>query len=699
MYSPTFTAQQIATVQLRLDLTLKPSSPQMVAHYCTHLDSLLDPQSGQLTRPLKADEAAWIRNECLLSALDFRYFAPRYWTIRTTDERLIKLNFNIAQTITLDIIGEMEMEELALHLFDLKARQVGKSTMFEAMIGHRALFYPNVNAIVASADKERSAKMADMIWLGYAHLPWWMMSPLTVDNQNQKVFGGHNSGISIQHGASVTGVARGTTPSVVHASELAYWDDPKESVDASMMKAIHDDPTKMVILESTADGMGNWWHKSWEFSVKNWPLRRSRFRPTFTPWFVDTEKYPTEAWLRKSPIPADWTPDAITVAHAESAAEYVHASDYLPRYLGKDWTMPTEQQWFWEVSRDEAKEKQELSQWYAEMPATPAQAFQASGTSPFEPETLARIEETMRRPWGVFGLIGDEIPSSSLKFIPWTPREIDRDRKPINITANWKSNLASYHWRLVPLKWPGWPEFHREGKIIVWEPPDPAATYGFGVDTAQGLGQDASAVEGLRVGSYGRPTEQILEFASSQLNADDIWPHCLAIGTWYSSQRDGRRVQPRFVIEVNKDGENTQNHMKKRGWRHFHDNRRYNIMRPSRSNRIGWMTVSWSRDMMFSTTVKALRDERWIINSPYFLSEMRTLSKDEYQQSLRAESGTHDDLYMAGGICYYSCWVLEYEEVQTRNLHPPDEIIYASFSNSQATAEMPGFLRGDYSGD
>lgn len=690
MYSQKFTAEQIARVQSRLDLILAPSSPAKVAHYVKHLNALRDPESGELTRPLLTDELAWIENEKLLCALDFRYWCQRYATIRTTDERLIRFQFNVAQNITLDIIGEMEEEGLALHLQDLKARQSGKSTLYEAMIGHRVLFYANVNAVIASADKERSDKMAEMIWLCYDKLPFWMIPELTVDNRNQKVFGGHNSGISIQHGASVTGVARGTTPSVVHASELPYWDDPKESIDASLMKAIHDDPNKMVILESTANGMGDWFHRTWDYNMKNWPLRKSRFRPTFMPWFVSRDIYPTETWLRKAPVPVSWEPDPITVAHAESAREYVASSDYLGRYIGDGWQMPREQMWFWEVSREEAKEKHELNQFYQEMPATPAQAFQATGASPFEPELLAQIEETMRPPWGVFGLVGDEIPSANIKFCSWLRKDIDTSRAPVDITARWVPSLPAYHWRLVPLRFTGWPEFHWEGKIIVWEPPDSTATYGFGIDTAEGLGQDRSVIEGLRVGSYGRPTEQILEYANSQLNADDLWPYAMALGTWYARRLDSRIIQPRMVIEVNKDGENTQNQLKKRGYRHFHDHRRYDVKKYHPTNRIGWLTTSWLRNMMMSSTIKALRDERFKINSPYFLSEMRTLSKDEFKQQIKAESGTHDDLYMAGGICYYSCWVMEIEELQNPAWNKAnDEIVYPAYINSQALPEAP----------
>lgn len=696
IYSPRFTAAQISRTEARLGFALVPSSLEKVKVYVAHLDSLIDPHTGKLTRALLPDETAWIRNEKLLSALDYRYWAPRYATMQTADNRLTRLTPNIAQSIVLDILGEMEEQQFALHLQNLKARQLGVSTLFESLIAHRSLFYRNVNAIVASADEKRSGKMAEMIWLTFDHLPWWMKPAISPDNAGEKAFPGHNSGVTLQHGKQVTGVARGTTVSVAHLSEIPFWDDPRKSIDASLMKAIHDDPSKMVLLESTADGMGDWWHLTWEYNVKHWGTK-ARFRPVFLPWFVGSDIYPTATWLRKTPVPANYVPAALTAAHAESAEEYVRSSDYLCRYLGNDWRMPREQQWFWEVSREEAKDKQELSQFYQEMPANPTQAFQASGHSPFEPELLEVIESGVREPWGVFGLTGDGINRDSYKFCPWTHRDVDRTRAVINIEARWNQQLPKYRWTLVPLKFTGWDSFAWQGKVVIWEPPTTGHRYGFGIDTSHGVDQDSSVIQGMRIGDYYHSSEQVLEFANPNLSADDLWPYAMALGTWYGTvmNGDGRTVQPRMVIECNENGGNCQVALRTRGWRHFHDRRRYNKkkLNPTAGGEFGWMTDSHSRPMMVSKTIKALR-EGWLRpNSPRFIGEMKTFSKEEGSQRMAAELGYHDDLFMALGIVYYSTFCLEAEgeENQTKGYsgYGSEEQPYAVYTNPQAMVEAP----------
>jgi len=101
--------------------------------------------------------------------------------------------------------------------------------------------------------------------------------------------------------------------------------------------------------------------------------------------------------------------------------------------------------------------------------------------------------------------------------------------------------------------------------------------------------------------------------------------------------------------------------MKKRGWTNFHlwvryDNKK---IRSAVAHKIGWYTNSWSRAMMMDFLIKALRDFWCDVHSPWFINEMVSLSKDEYQQDMRADFGGHDDRIMALGIPLFSLWALQ----------------------------------------
>ena len=61
----------------------------------------------------------------------------------------------------------------------LKARQLGVTTLTELAVAHRVQFHPRVNAVVASADPKKSVKMATMIDFCWKSQPWWLLPKAT----------------------------------------------------------------------------------------------------------------------------------------------------------------------------------------------------------------------------------------------------------------------------------------------------------------------------------------------------------------------------------------------------------------------------------------------------------------------------------------------------------------------------------------
>ena len=75
----------------------------------------------------------------------------------------------------------------------------------------------------------------------------------------------------------------------------------------------------------------------------------------FLPWYVGTDIYPTETWIRSHPIPEGHVFEDLTVAHAGRARDYVRSGQnpLIQKFLGANWEMPPAQMYFWEVTRDE----------------------------------------------------------------------------------------------------------------------------------------------------------------------------------------------------------------------------------------------------------------------------------------------------------------------------------------------------------
>lgn len=625
----------------------------------------LQDEDGELTRPLYEEEHAWIRHEHLRCTVDFVYWLTRYAKINDFTGKLTHFSPNHAQRMVIGKWAEMEIANLAIMMIQLKARQLGVTTLTEAAITHRVQFYPDVNAAVASASPDQSNKMAHMMELCLDSQPDFLKPRKTAGRAGKLIeFKESNSAVSIQHGSQFNGLSRGSTPTVVHLSEVSTYIDAEGLIEASLLRAIHETPWVFVILESTADGLHGYWPRKWKESKKGWP-GNSRFMPVFLPWFVGTDLYPTETWLRKQPIPVDWVPSRLVCSHADRAELYVKCSSMLTAALGNSWVMSREQMWFYESEYKAAKDNKLLNKFLSEMPADEDEAFQSTNQSAFEPETIQLYRDHTRRkpPLAVFGLRGsqDEIP---LRQQP-VSADIDTSLPIMPITCAWSTQLQSSY-ELVPLKFHGYDDTDPHGKLFIWEWPTADDEYAFGVDTADGRGLDGSAIEMMRKGTVFRGPGQVAEFCSSYINAFNLFPFTMAIGTLYAS----RRVQPRAVIECRGNGEVVQVEMRKRGWNQFHQWMRYDgkNLDPSTAHKLGWFTNSWSRDIMMDMLLSALNDEWMEVNSPYFVQEMTALSRDEGEQSFRADYGGHDDRIMGVGMPLVSLHILEMKSFRSRRL-------------------------------
>src|SRR5689334_18661543 len=156
------------------------------------LDSLLD-DNGELDRKKRSigllqAERNFIRNEITLCRIDFLYWAVRYCFVRHKETgQLVLFVPNVAQRIVLSMWAEMEERGLAIDFINVKARQLGVSTLSELAIAHRVQFQPNINAVTASSDPEKSKEMAKMMETCWANQPWWMVPEKTAYRTGQLI--------------------------------------------------------------------------------------------------------------------------------------------------------------------------------------------------------------------------------------------------------------------------------------------------------------------------------------------------------------------------------------------------------------------------------------------------------------------------------------------------------------------------------
>lgn len=89
---------------------------------------------------------------------------------------------------------------------------------------------------------------------------------------------------------------RGDTIHRVHLSEVAQFRKP-ENIIAGLKEAVPLDGT--IIIESTANGRGNWFYNEWQKAKEG----DSIYTPHFIPWFIDDEYKLTEEDIQTLTIP------------------------------------------------------------------------------------------------------------------------------------------------------------------------------------------------------------------------------------------------------------------------------------------------------------------------------------------------------------------------------------------------------------
>ena len=402
MYSPVIAEKRLNRVVdavREADPSFDPEpTPQEEARArMTQLQGLCE-EGGALLRPLRPEEERWILNELVLSKASFEYWATRYTLIKTKDTTSTPL-FPLfeSQAIILDRIGKIEEQCHSGERLDgilvaiLKARQLGASTLSEAMLGHRSFLYGNTTALIAADVPAQSAYLFNMLERIYDNLPWWMQPEQKYREKDaQLYFNQTDSLILVESGKSVRGgntlgqergqMARGKTIPLAHLSEISTWENAGQ-IDDSLMPAIPRHPRTLAIFESTARGRGNEWHDMWLVACRG----IGRIAPIFIPWYGESRTYVARA-------PDGWNPSELALAHAERAL------DVSARWCGKTIRLTRDQLFWWETTRAEAKEKRRLHTFLAEYCADPNEAFQNTGQSVFPFEVLHDIRQRIKKP-------------------------------------------------------------------------------------------------------------------------------------------------------------------------------------------------------------------------------------------------------------------------------------------------------------
>lgn len=216
--------------------------------------------------------------------------------IQTKDGQLINLKPNAPQQKLYDVFKTYYNQNTPCKVIILKARQMGFSTMTEAIISAVAMTTSNVNALIVAHDNEATNHIYEMAKRYYDNLPMGWKPMLKYSNARQMSFENpttdreeraQNPGLRSKIRVATAGhgaIGRSSTFQYMHLSELAFWPEQDgmtvQDQLTGLLQTLPQHGQSLLVIESTANGY-NYFKTLWDQAVNG----DSDFIPLFFPWY------------------------------------------------------------------------------------------------------------------------------------------------------------------------------------------------------------------------------------------------------------------------------------------------------------------------------------------------------------------------------------------------------------------------------
>jgi hypothetical protein len=217
--------------------------------------------------------------------------------IRTKDGKLVPFHMNPMQEKSEQLIYENQISKnKPVRVIWLKARQHGISTYCEAKIFKKTATNPFRNALIVAHEDKATQNLFAMSKLYYEELPPILRPMKKYSNESALVFENPTNDENVKYDnpglrskitiATAKNVDTGRSSMIqsLHASEVAFWDDP-ETLMTGILQCVPDLPNTEVYIESTANGVGGWFYDLWQKAVKG----ENDYLPIFLAWFENPE--------------------------------------------------------------------------------------------------------------------------------------------------------------------------------------------------------------------------------------------------------------------------------------------------------------------------------------------------------------------------------------------------------------------------
>lgn len=360
-----------------------------------------------------------------INLLDPKIYIPNFLFIRNKNSELVKLKPNKPQQRLRDTIEELRRKGKPVRIIILKARQMGFSTYTEADCLHQTVTNSLFSSTIIAHEEPASQNLYNMFKTYYENLPDALRPMRKRNNSKELLFEnptsddveknrnpGLKSAVKVAT-AKNTATGRSQTINYLHASEVAFWDKPEETF-TGLLQCVPKSPKSTVIMESTANGVGDYFYNAWHRAVRG----ESDFVPLFFAWF-EMEEYrePFDSEEKRKEYE-----EYVNYTYVDEEGNIIHTEEYE---LMETHNITLEQL-NWRRWCIQNNCNGDVEKFHQEYPSTPEEAFISSGRPRFDIKALRQYQRVAKH--GVVGRM--EKSGSSYIFVPQENGNCEMFKKP-----------------------------------------------------------------------------------------------------------------------------------------------------------------------------------------------------------------------------------------------------------------------------
>lgn len=553
-------------------------------------------------------------DEEILKCMEFRYYAENYHAIQSKHfEQLVTVYpFFESQEIFYSKIKEIQDTGQPVQVIVLKARQLGLSTINQAILFHKTIFTENCNSLIVAQDPGQADYLFTMSRTAYDNLPWWMRPESRYeskgrylhfdrrDDLERQINPGLRSAIYVEAANRLSGLAVGKAITCAHLSELSLWPDAKVLAE-QFIPTLSGTAGQIAVMESTARGRDNFWYDFWKEAWDG--------KIPWVPIFIEFYR------LKKYSLPLpkneifERTKEENDLATSVKEASKIDLSDEQIHWRRK------------KMLEFAALNSGDDSKFFQEYPSSSwVEAFQGSGICAFNKKKLQYMLEKTCHPPLEYG-------------------EIDLGRGREGLLNDPQIRLKKVTPGMKP------PAAEQRGtRFYVWERPEPGCEYFIAGDVAHGIqGGDFSCAQVIRKGRGPNPDVQVAEW-HGWINPTPYANTLAAIGYWYNTAQ--------IAVECNDVGLTTNNHMMRvLEYPNLFRWKFYDKIKNFISEYLGWYTNSKTRDQIIAKFREYIDDDMVIVRSEGLINECFDFASED--DSRFEGQSTHDDRVFAMMICIF----------------------------------------------